>query len=217
MLFVCHPKTLQKPWLRFLLGVKMVRRETENNAYAKFWGDKDHHGMFMVFSGVVNCALNIRNSLQWFSCLTTKKIASQSVIPKATLLNQLYIIAVHTVKELFFCLSDSSKPYLGSSRVSQNPGDMDIPSHIALAIWVGVRVILENEKTLRTRLGSSLHGSSTLFDFWNNVLKSRPCKSALEPFFEQTTTVSVKNQNSLQTKNKSSPTCVICCFISEYM
>ena len=64
MLFVCHPQTLQKPWLRFLLGVKMVRRETENNAYVKF-------------------------------------------------------------------------------------------------------------------------------DFWNNVLKSRPCKSALEPFFEQTTTVSV--------------------------
>ena len=155
----------------------------------------------------------IRNSLQWFSWLTTKKIASQSVIPKATLLNQLYIIAVHTVKELFFCLSDSSKPYLGSSRVSQNPGDMGIPSHIALAIWVGVRVILENEKTLGTRLGSSLHGSSTLFDFWNDVLKSRPWKST-KPFFEQTTTVSVKNQNSLQTKNKSSLSCVICCFIS---
>lgn len=109
----------------------------------------------------------------------------------------------------------------------QTPGDMASPSHIALAIWVRVGVtgdayitdsgILENEKTLATRLGSSLHGSSTLFDFWNNVLKSRPFKSALQPFFERTTTLRVKNQNSLQTKNKSSPCCVICCFISEYM
>ena len=38
MLFVCRPKTLHKHCLQFLLGVKMALRETENNAYAKFWG-----------------------------------------------------------------------------------------------------------------------------------------------------------------------------------
>ena len=38
MLFVCDPKILQKHCLQFLLGVKMVPREAENNAYAKFWG-----------------------------------------------------------------------------------------------------------------------------------------------------------------------------------
>ena len=31
---------LHKHCLQFLLGVKMAPRETENNAYAKFWGDK---------------------------------------------------------------------------------------------------------------------------------------------------------------------------------
>ena len=36
----CHPKILHKHCLQFLLGVKMAPRETENNAYAKFWGDK---------------------------------------------------------------------------------------------------------------------------------------------------------------------------------
>ena len=42
MLFVCRPKILHKHCLQFLLGVKMAPRETEteNNAYAKFWGDK---------------------------------------------------------------------------------------------------------------------------------------------------------------------------------
>ena len=40
MLFVCHPKILHKHCLQFLLGVKIAPRETENNAYAKFWGDK---------------------------------------------------------------------------------------------------------------------------------------------------------------------------------
>ena len=34
----------------------MARRETENNAYAKFWGDKQRALWYvMVFSGVVNC------------------------------------------------------------------------------------------------------------------------------------------------------------------
>ena len=40
MLFVCYPKILHKHCLQFLLDVKMAPRETENNAYAKFWGDK---------------------------------------------------------------------------------------------------------------------------------------------------------------------------------
>ena len=40
MLFVCRPKILHKLCLQFLLGVKIAPRETENNAYAKFWGDK---------------------------------------------------------------------------------------------------------------------------------------------------------------------------------
>ena len=40
MLFVCQPKILHKHCVHFLLGVKMTPRETENNAYAKFWGDK---------------------------------------------------------------------------------------------------------------------------------------------------------------------------------
>ena len=39
-LFVRRPKILHKHCLQFLLGVKMALRETENNFYAKFWGDK---------------------------------------------------------------------------------------------------------------------------------------------------------------------------------
>ena len=55
MLFVCHPKILHKHCFQFLLGVKMARRETENNAYAKFWGDKQRALWYvMVFSGVIN-------------------------------------------------------------------------------------------------------------------------------------------------------------------
>ena len=40
MLFDCRPKILHKHCLQFLLAVKMAPRETENNAYAKFWRDK---------------------------------------------------------------------------------------------------------------------------------------------------------------------------------
>ena len=55
MLFVCHPKILRKRCLQFLLGVKMAPRETQNNAYAKFWADKQRALWYvMVFSGVVN-------------------------------------------------------------------------------------------------------------------------------------------------------------------
>ena len=55
MLFVSHPKMLHKHCLQFLLGVKMAPREAEDNAYAKFWGDKQRALWFvMVFSGMVN-------------------------------------------------------------------------------------------------------------------------------------------------------------------
>ena len=40
MLFVCHHKILHKHCFLFLLGVKTALRETENNAYVKFCGDK---------------------------------------------------------------------------------------------------------------------------------------------------------------------------------
>ena len=51
MFFVRHPKILHKS----LLGVKMAARETENNAYAKFLGDKQRALWYvMTFSGVVN-------------------------------------------------------------------------------------------------------------------------------------------------------------------
>ena len=49
------PKILCKHCLQFLLGVKMASRETEDNAYAKFWGDKQRALWYvMVFSGAVN-------------------------------------------------------------------------------------------------------------------------------------------------------------------
>ena len=55
MVFVCHPKILHKHCLQFLLGVKMAPRETANNAYAKFWDDKQKVlWCVVVFSGVVN-------------------------------------------------------------------------------------------------------------------------------------------------------------------
>ena len=55
ILFVCHPRILRKHCLQFLLGVKMTLREIENNAYAKFWSDKQRPLWdVMVFSGVVN-------------------------------------------------------------------------------------------------------------------------------------------------------------------
>ena len=55
MLFVCHPKLLHKHCLQFLLRVKMAPRETENNAYAKLWGDKQRALWYVVvFSGAVN-------------------------------------------------------------------------------------------------------------------------------------------------------------------
>jgi len=45
---------------QFLLGVKMAPRETEKNAYAKFWGDKQRAlRCVVVFSGVVNDTQNL--------------------------------------------------------------------------------------------------------------------------------------------------------------
>ena len=55
MLFVGHSKILHKHCFQFLLGVKMTPRETENNAYAESWGDKQRALWYvMAFSGVVN-------------------------------------------------------------------------------------------------------------------------------------------------------------------
>ena len=53
--FCLSPQNLHKYCLHFLLGVKMALTETENNAYAKFWGDK-HRALWyaMVFYVVVN-------------------------------------------------------------------------------------------------------------------------------------------------------------------
>ena len=46
MLFVCHPNGKR---------IKMALRETEDNAYAKFWGDRQRASWYViVFSGVVN-------------------------------------------------------------------------------------------------------------------------------------------------------------------
>ena len=50
MLFVCRSKILRKHCLQFLLGVKMAPRETENSAYAKFWGDKQR-ALWHLWSG----------------------------------------------------------------------------------------------------------------------------------------------------------------------
>ena len=60
MLFVRHPKILHKHCFRFLLEVKMTPRETENDAYAKFWGDKQRALWYvMIFSVVVNCRCDL--------------------------------------------------------------------------------------------------------------------------------------------------------------
>ena len=54
VVFFGHSKILRKLCLQFLLGVKMAPRETENNAYAKFWSDQRRVLWYvMVFSGVV--------------------------------------------------------------------------------------------------------------------------------------------------------------------
>ena len=54
----------------FLLGVKITRREPENKAYAKFWGDKQRALWYVVvFSVVVDfvpcCGFSCLDSIQW--------------------------------------------------------------------------------------------------------------------------------------------------------
>ena len=82
MLFVCHPKILRKHCLQFLLGVKMAPRETGNNAYSNFWGDKQRALWYVVvFSGVVNFHLvlvgasisHFVTAVTKFSCCSSKK------------------------------------------------------------------------------------------------------------------------------------------------
>ena len=81
MLFDCRPKVLHKHCLQFLLGVKMAPRETENNAYAKFWGDKQralwYVMVFLEWSMVIptlhhNCHRNLRSdSIKLLNMLQT--------------------------------------------------------------------------------------------------------------------------------------------------
>ena len=75
MLFVCRPKILHKHCLQFLLGVKMAPRETENNAYAKFWGDKQRALWYvMVFSGVINYSSLINDHDRLYESIKTEKL-----------------------------------------------------------------------------------------------------------------------------------------------
>ena len=53
MLFDCHTKILHEHCLQFLLRVKMARRETENNVYAKFWGDEQRALWYVMVLSVV--------------------------------------------------------------------------------------------------------------------------------------------------------------------
>ena len=76
MLFVCHPKILHNHCLQFLLGVKMAPRETENNAYAKFWGDKQRALWYvMVFLewSIVSFSIFTRSDLNRIRKETIKK------------------------------------------------------------------------------------------------------------------------------------------------
>ena len=73
MLFVCYPKILHKHCFQFLLGVKMAPRETENNAYAKFWGDKQKGIIiqckcFFLFIGQEPTTWPANNCLQIMVC-----------------------------------------------------------------------------------------------------------------------------------------------------
>ena len=73
MLFVCHPKILHKHCLQFLLGVKMAPRETENNAYAKFWGDKQRALWYvMVF---LEWSIGF---MQWMDLNTSQTLACET-------------------------------------------------------------------------------------------------------------------------------------------
>ena len=71
MLFVCHPKSLDKHFLQFFLAVKIAPRETENNGYAKFWVDKQTVVVVVVFSGVVNCTHGAISMTSMFAARNT--------------------------------------------------------------------------------------------------------------------------------------------------
>ena len=46
------PQILHNLSFSFLLGITIIQREIENNAYAKFWGaNKVHHGRVQVVYG----------------------------------------------------------------------------------------------------------------------------------------------------------------------
>ena len=48
----CPPQILHNLSFSFLLGITIIQREIENNAYAKFWGaNKVHHGRVQVAYG----------------------------------------------------------------------------------------------------------------------------------------------------------------------
>ena len=56
----------------------MALRETENNAYAKFWDDKQRVLWYvMIFSGVVNWEFTVefklRAMLHWLHCVALSK------------------------------------------------------------------------------------------------------------------------------------------------
>ena len=67
MIFVCHAKILNKHCLQFLLGVKIASRETENNAYAKFWGDKQRALWYVMVFQVNNFARASRFLVHFFA------------------------------------------------------------------------------------------------------------------------------------------------------
>ena len=72
MLFVCHPKILDKHCLQFFLAVKIAPRETENSGYAKFWVDKQRALWYVVvFSGVVNCTHGAISMTSMFAARNT--------------------------------------------------------------------------------------------------------------------------------------------------
>ena len=62
MLFLCHPKILHRHcFCEFLLGTFYLPRETEDNAFAKFWGEKQRALWYvMVFSGAVNIEIILK-------------------------------------------------------------------------------------------------------------------------------------------------------------
>ena len=98
MLFVWLPKILHKHCLQFLLGVKMAPRETEDNAYEKFWGDKQRAlWHVMVFSGVVNWVGEWYRRFSWrlifksdFTPSTLVSMASDNELMSNLLISQMY-------------------------------------------------------------------------------------------------------------------------------